>query len=73
MHVLSVVFSHNIMIFHNLLYCLSETEVLEGAGRVVIMCKISEKWKNAPGRLIFELSCESGVHFFRGSQWFFDS
>jgi hypothetical protein len=46
MHVLSVVFSHKIIFFHNLLYCLSKTEVLKGTGRVVIMCKMSEKWKN---------------------------
>ena len=63
MHVLSVVFSQNTMISHNLWFCLSKTDVLEGTGHVVIMYKMFEKWKNASGKLILELSCESGVHF----------
>ena len=49
MHVLSVVFSYNMMIFHNLWFCPGKTDVLEGTGHVVIMCKMSEKWKNASG------------------------
>ena len=72
MHVLSVVFNQNMMIFRNLWFCVTKTDALEGTGHVVIMCKMSEKLKNASGRLILELSCESGVHSTRGTQPFFE-
>ena len=60
-----------LMFSHNPSFCLNKTKVFEATSPVLLTSKRSSKWKNGLGRCILELSCESGVHSSRGTQWFF--